>query len=365
MGLRRWTIAAAVVATLALVGTSCAPGGIETGDQGSGDITFALTADRASFEYAEPVAMTLTISNFGPESRQVLSFQLPIDGIDADILDVRRDGVPVPYFGKVVKRADPLPEDFIDIAAGASVTFTVDPTEAYDMALPGNYTVRYRAAALSTLSPRQSLLRMARSDAELREVGSDEVTVSYKGGGQPNEKLNKGSGGAPIPYYKCSGDQINSLGLAKSNATIISADARDYFSSASADPVRYTTWFGARTNARADVVYSHFDAINDAFSTQNVIFDCACKKPRYYAYVYPTRPYSIYLCGAFWTYAGETGTDSRPGTLVHEMSHFNVVASTDDLGYGQAFCVDLATTNPDGAITNADSHEYFAEAYWQ
>jgi peptidyl-Lys metalloendopeptidase len=43
------------------------------------------------------------------------------------------------------------------------------------------------------------------------------------------------------------------------------------------------------------------------------------------------------------------------------MSHFNVVASTDDWVYGQAGAKNLAITNPTQAIDNADNHEYFAE----
>jgi peptidyl-Lys metalloendopeptidase len=56
-----------------------------------------------------------------------------------------------------------------------------------------------------------------------------------------------------------------------------------------------------------------------------------------------------------------TGTDSKGGTLVHEMSHFNVVASTDDWVYGQSGAASLAINNPSQAIDNADSHEYFGE----
>jgi peptidyl-Lys metalloendopeptidase len=56
-----------------------------------------------------------------------------------------------------------------------------------------------------------------------------------------------------------------------------------------------------------------------------------------------------------------TGTDSKGGTLVHEMSHFTVVAGTDDWAYGQAAAGALAGSNPDRAIDNADSHEYFGE----
>jgi peptidyl-Lys metalloendopeptidase len=79
-----------------------------------------------------------------------------------------------------------------------------------------------------------------------------------------------------------------------------------------------------------------------------------------YAYVYPNMPYVIYLCGVFWS-SPVTGTDSRAGTLIHEMSHFDVVAGTDDLAYGQNACKSLASSNPGNAIRNADSHEYFAE----
>jgi peptidyl-Lys metalloendopeptidase len=76
--------------------------------------------------------------------------------------------------------------------------------------------------------------------------------------------------------------------------------------------------------------------------------------------VYPTQPYRIYVCNAFWN-APNTGTDSKAGTLVHEMSHFNVVAATDDHAYGQTAAKNLAISSPTKALDNADSHEYFAE----
>ena len=56
-----------------------------------------------------------------------------------------------------------------------------------------------------------------------------------------------------------------------------------------------------------------------------------------------------------------TGTDSRGGTLLHAMSRFTVVAGTDDWAYGQATAGALAGSNPDRAIDNADSREYFGE----
>ena len=102
--------------------------------------------------------------------------------------------------------------------------------------------------------------------------------------------------------------------------------------------------------------------IEDALSNKQITFNCSmadCSSSEF-AHVFPTRPYEIFLCSSFWN-ADLTGTDSRGGTLVHEISHFNVVAGTDDIVYGQPNCIQLAITNPLDAILNADSHEYIAE----
>ena len=49
------------------------------------------------------------------------------------------------------------------------------------------------------------------------------------------------------------------------------------------------------------------------------------------------------------------------GTLVHEMMHFNVIASTDDWAYGQSAALSLAKSSPTKALDNSDNHEYFTE----
>ena len=124
---------------------------------------------------------------------------------------------------------------------------------------------------------------------------------------------------------------------------------------------RYTTWFGAYTSSRYGTAKQHFVDIDAAIdqSGGQVTINCGCNQS-YYAYVYPTRPYEIFVCRAFWS-APLTGTDSKAGTLIHETSHFNVVAGTDDHVYGQAGAKSLAISDPAAALDNADSHEYFAE----
>jgi len=137
-------------------------------------------------------------------------------------------------------------------------------------------------------------------------------------------------------------------------------NAKGYLNAGTVGP-RYTTWFGAYTSSRYNTVQSHFVSIDSAMDQNagQIKINCGCNQS-YYAYVYPTRPYEIFVCRAFWT-APLTGTDSKAGTLIHEMSHFNVVAGTDDNVYGQAGAKSLAISDPAAAVDNADSHEYFAE----
>jgi peptidyl-Lys metalloendopeptidase len=124
---------------------------------------------------------------------------------------------------------------------------------------------------------------------------------------------------------------------------------------------RYTTWFGAYTSARYATAQQHFASIDSAMDQNagQIKINCGCSQ-NYYAYVYPTRPYEIFVCRVFWS-APLTGTDSKAGTLVHEMSHFNVTAGTDDHVYGQSGAKSLAISDPAAALDNADNHEYFAE----
>lgn len=69
---------------------------------------------------------------------------------------------------------------------------------------------------------------------------------------------------------------------------------------------------------------------------------------------------NVYLCASFWR-ANVTGSDSKGGTIVHEATHFLDIAGTEDIVYGQKASQELAKSEPDTAVQNADSHEYFVE----
>jgi hypothetical protein len=83
--------------------------------------------------------------------------------------------------------------------------------------------------------------------------------------------------------------------------------------------------------------------------------------PTKYAYVYPDDSNHLIYLDPRWVSAPAVGTDSRAGTLAHEMSHFTDVGGTHDYAYGPTNCLSLALKDPGHALFNADSFEYYIE----
>lgn len=254
------------------------------------------------------------------------------------------------------------------LRAGETRRVVVDLSAAYDLSKTGEYSVRFTAplqhASLDKSGllrqPNGSPLRAASAPLRLWVDGSDQLGAAKGGTTGKRPPTGGGTVVSGVSYVGCTTTQINTAGGAVNSARSYSENAKGYLNAGTVG-ARYTTWFGAYTSSRYGTAKQHFVSIDSAMdqSGGQVKINCGCNQ-NYYAYVYPTRPYEIFVCRAFWS-APLTGTDSKAGTLIHEMSHFNVVAATDDHVYGQAGAENLAITDPNAAVDNADSHEYFAE----
>lgn len=297
------------------------------------------------------VTVNVTVTNTGRQPVQVLSWQLPGAEVEGALFRIaREDGSTVRYTGMRVKRAGPQAADFVRIDPGASLSYEVELTQSYDLARNGRYTIEY----LSRGSHGASRTELKSDPLYLWLEGRTATASSTTAAAAPITPQ-----AATLTTTNCSTTQITDINTAITNALAMSTNAQSYLA-ANNRGARYTTWFGTYDAGRYATVKAHFDSLATAFSSAPIAVDCKCKKSNTYAYVYPTQPYKIYVCGAFWN-APATGTDSKAGTLVHEMSHFNVVAATDDWAYGQTNAKALAISDPVKAVDNADSHEYFAE----
>lgn len=320
-------------------------------------LSSSIEVEKASFTTTDEVAVTFALTNRGEATARVLRWLTPLRGVSNDLFVVTRDGEPVAYTGRLVKWAAPSDDDYIEIAAGETVSTVLDLSAVYDMSATGTYTVRYRG-----------FLDDAGSDPfamETEAVGlvtSNQVTLFVEGrelqAPVPVEDLAMGIEGIG-GYTSCSNTRKTALQTAHANAGSISTKGYNHLVSNPTGSTLYKTWFGTYTSSRFSTVKSHFSALKSTFATKTFYYDCSCTENAY-AYVYPTQPYKVYLCKAFWT-APPMGRDSKAGTLVHETSHFNVVASTQDYVYGETAAKNLAKTSPTKAVKNADNHEYFAE----
>ncbi len=322
---------------------------------------------------SKDVVAKLTFTNTEQSPVKILNYMMKANqngDLEENLFTITRDGQPVAYEGMHVKRPAPTMRDYMTLRPGASKTFNVELSADYDMTVPGNYSIQYNVAHLNMFS------HQPMTDAKAAKMGMEGVTSNKtsvfvaegmhkyvdisnaKGCNPRKEDCGGGGTGGSVSFSgRCSSGQQSDLLVALDAAKGMANDSIS--SLAGPSGARFSTWFGSYDAGRHATVSGNFDAIKDALDNKPLTFDCGCNQS-YYAYVYPNQPYKVYFCRAFWN-APVTGTDSRGGTIIHEMSHFNAVAGTDDIVYGQSGAKSLAISNPNDAIRNADSHEYFAE----
>jgi peptidyl-Lys metalloendopeptidase len=109
---------------------------------------------RSASPAARPVLLAFTLRNRGTEPVAVLDWHTPLEGLLADVFEIRRDGgPPIPYRGPMVKRADPSADDYVVIGPGEEAVGEVEPGLAYDLSEPGRYRIALRAGLHDAAPP--------------------------------------------------------------------------------------------------------------------------------------------------------------------------------------------------------------------
>ncbi|RKH16208.1 peptidase M35 [Corallococcus praedator] len=346
----KWLVGTAV--GVSLLGACGAPVDGDTSqpeatEQAQGELTATVSVAKASMAASETVTVQVTLTNTSSTPVSLYKWEAPGAGLNEGRLSVLHDGQSVAYTGAHYKRVLGRPEDLITIAPGQSISGPVVVSDAYDLSQTGTYSIRYELESRSSVTA----------------LSSNEVSLFIEGRRNSRdvaEAMGQVTGESLAYSGACTSSEQTSISTAFNSAKTYSNNAVTYLSATPSATTRYTTWFGTYSSTNWGTIKTHFTKIKSAFDSAAVVVDCSCNESGTYAYVYSNAPYKIYVCGAFWS-APNTGTDSRAGTLVHEMSHFTVVAGTADNAYGQTAAKALAKSNPTKARANADSHEYFAE----
>lgn len=330
-------------------------------------LTIELQSVKPALKTSDDAEFVVTIRNDGARPVRLLKWQIPGETDEASFFEVSRDGKPVLYLGKHYKRGTPTDKDYLSLASGQSISRSIELSTQFDLTATGTYAFSYQPHFVDSKPARSLNGKMDAAEADVAIANSNTVHLWVEGSLQSQvelqlkreESIANAIGIQGVSYSSnCSSSRRSTISSAFNTSKSMASNSLNYLNG-SAVGARYTTWFGSYTSSRLSTARSHFSKVYSAMLNQNVVFDCGCTSSAY-AYVYPTQPYKVYLCNAFWS-APLSGTDSKGGTIVHELSHFNVVAATDDHAYGQSAAKNLARTNPTRALDNADNHEYFAE----
>ncbi|PFH47992.1 hypothetical protein AMATHDRAFT_150837 [Amanita thiersii Skay4041] len=306
-------------------------------------------------EKVEDMVISTTITNKGDAPIVLLNApsgvlsDLPTDSFQ--ITDEK--GASPEFIGMSVKYAvDKAIEsgDVTTLGPGQSATVQHDLSKAYSFAASGegHYSIK---ATNEFYVVDQSTKELKVVEAEVNKEHAAFISGKLATRDEALERR--------ASFVSCSAPRQRAVNDAARAAGRYASDAFSYLRSHTSASRRYTEWFGAYTSARHNTVLDHFRRINSN-NFNNFKYFCNCNRANVYAFVYPNQFGEIHLCPQFWN-APLTGTDSKAGTIIHESSHFTRNGGTQDYVYGQAGARQLARTNPNRAVMNADSHEYFAE----
>lgn len=332
------------------------------------DLRVNVIPVQSRFASVQDVNVILKYSNIGDDTMSIYKWYLPEKGLCDPLFEVTRDGERVEYVGPLCKRRAPTADDVIFLTPGTTVSAAIQLSTVYNMTRSGNYIIQYKMNADQVLFTTDGMRKhkIVSSNGDQESVLQSPPIVVFAVGRrnllieQAIEASTQVRALKPT-YIGCSTSQASALSTATNAAEILANNAVAYLNNGQSS-ARYTTWFGSYSSGNWAIAKSHFTKIQSALKTKTLSFDCTCPAagPETYAYVYANQHYKVYLCGAYWPSVA-TGTDSKSGTIIHELAHFSILAGTTDHMYGQSGCKSLAQSSPAKALMNSDNLQYFVE----
>jgi hypothetical protein len=125
------------------------------------------------------VELMFTLTNNSKEGLYVLNWYTPLEGgFGGDIFCVTRDGQPIPYRGPEAERADPTPDSYVFVDAGASVSATADLAAVYDFSTAGEYGIGFNSPRMSHLARTEGEMATSLDDLGPVAMPSNQVSVT-------------------------------------------------------------------------------------------------------------------------------------------------------------------------------------------
>ncbi len=317
-------------------------------------VEVSISIDQQSLSVDDQIWATVRYTNVSNSQVALLKRETALGGgMTEDLVSIIYEGVELKYTGMHVKRLAPIATDYVYLEPGQSASEKIDLLRSYPINYKGDYSITLRDSG-------------EHSDSSAHAKASAAITINLD-----EDRLVRVFKRTPR-FQNCSAGQQSEIDAALTSAERIANEASFALQNTPValrpNSARYTEWFGAFSAARYAQVQLGMSRIASATTNQTIGFNCDCSNQpgvdpsRTFAFVFPSDAFNMTLCDVFFLVPRE-GTDSKSGTIVHEISHFNIVAATDDFSSAldQRGSRNLANSSPASAIRNANAFEYFAE----
>lgn len=332
------------------------------------------------FKLGEEVSIGFSLTNNAKQDYFILTWNTPFQGVDSHQFKMIFKNEKIKYHGLRVKRLEPTPQSYILIKSGQTKRVSVIINESYYLEKPGTYSLTLMTHILDHFETTKSMLQVdsipLRKDFCSCEIVSNEIQFECVedrsalmpfGIREKTRTLKLKSIQPPIqqvqqPTFVGGTDYLRSI-TTESHYAAQQMSQLSLQGLGSSPSKHYIEWFGvnnAPPNTRFENVCDNYNLMNGLMQGPIIYnFDdphkiCSASTLAYTSFGSDT----IYCCPAYETLP-TTGTDTKPGTILHEYTHKSI--NTEDYVYGTQNCHNLARTNPDKAINNADNYEYFSE----
>ncbi len=320
----------------------------------------------AEYPVGDEVVCAITITNNHDQDYFFLERATPFEGLNSPIFTITEKGKPVEYDGFLFKRGSPSKQEYVLVKAKSSLSTSIDLSLAYSFGVASSeYTVKLDfAIRYFKVDHINSSKQYVHSNTEQFSLTASEKQPKLT---EPeilrrnSTRVLGNSMGFKAPKFGGTGSSSD-----KSTANVAYNAAYNVLgrcvSSVNNNVPLFKKWFANNQyysyyQKTAEGVYLDIKYAMETSYYTIYFHGPHCGKD-FVAYTYH-RATTIYMCDGYFS-APTTGTDSKMGTIVHEMSH--AVALTEDYQYGQSDCQNLAINDPTQAVKNADNYEYFAES---
>ena len=314
--------------------------------------------------------LSITLTNNTDHPLTFLTWDTPFEEeLLTDVFDVSAPskGWPVDntldYIGVEALRSSPGPDAYMTLEPGMSINRQHDLSVTYHVDQAGLHNVYYtqQLILVDSQSPLAEKFAKTVSSSSLA-VWPVSASVQIQMSQTAASEILDTTRFLPPEYQSCSATQEQTIEQVLDGSQTSTAEVVAQLSIMTPDEVdrspRYRTWFGAYSPQRYSAVTNAFSNLTAALNNQELSFDCSCfrsDRNSLNGYVLRSQPFHINLCPPFFDNEQEEIV-----TMVHELSHFNEVATTEDLRYGIGPSQTLASQRPDDAVRNSANYGYFA-----